>query len=393
MKRRVTLNMLGERDWPALALWFGLAAIVAAKELLVNNMNNYIIFKHVYLHVRDQQPLFIAYPEYFDVNMYGPLYSLIIAPFAVLPDALGAMLWVIFNAAFLYIAIRQLPLSRIQQNLILIFSSHELMAASSYFQFNPTVAACIILSFTCILKGKDFWAALFIMIGTFTKIYGIVGLAFFFFSRHRIRLIGSLMMWAVVLFLLPLILAPMHYIIQTYREWGEALVSKNKKNYQFDEGIVYQNISAMGFVQRVLHLKQMSNWWVLGPGLVLFAAQYLRLKWRQHPNYQLYILASTLLFTVLFSTSSESPTYIIAFPAVCIWYVMQERTRWVNALFIFVLIGTSFSHSDLVTPWVKKNIVIPYAFKAFPCLLLWVVIVFQILREQFLRIKPAAVAT
>lgn len=388
MKKRFTLSLLGEKDWPALLLWFGLSLIVAAKELLVHNMNNYIIFKHVFLHVRGQQPLYIPYPEYFDVNMYGPLFSLIIAPFALLPDFLGAMLWVACNAAFLYIAIRQLPLNRIQQNLILIFSSHELMAASSYFQFNPSIAACLILSFTLILKGKDFWAAFFIMLGTFTKLYGIAGLAFFFFSSHRLRLIGSLALWAGVLFILPVLLAPADYILNTYREWMAALVQKNTKNYQFEQGIVLQNISAMGFIQRVFRLPQLNNWWVLGPGLLLFFSQYSRLKWSTNPHYRLYLLASTLLFTVLFSTSSESPTYIIAFPAVCIWYVLQYPTKWNNALFIFILIGCSFSHSDLVTPWVKKNIVIPYAFKAFPCLLLWLIIVYQVLRGQFLRLKP-----
>jgi len=104
------------------------------------------------------------------------------------------------------------------------------------------------------------------------------------------------------------------------------------------------------------------------------------------------LLASVLLFTVLFSTASESPTYIIAFIAPCIWYVMQTPARWKNALFIFVLIGTSFSHSDLVTPWVKHHIVVPYAFKAFPCLLMWLVLVCQIWQKQFLQLREGGVA-
>jgi hypothetical protein len=392
LKKRFTLAWLGAQDWLALLLWFGLSVIVAAKELYENNFNNYIVFKHVFLHVRQQQPLFIAYPEYFDVNMYGPIYSLIIAPFALLPDQLGAMLWVMANAAFLYIAIRQLPLTRMQQNLVLIFSSHELMGASSYFQFNPTIAACIILSFALILKGKDFWAAFFIIVGTLTKLYGIVGLAFFFFSKHRWRLIGSLLLWGAVLFVLPMIISSPAYIINTYKEWMVALVQKNNKNYQFDQGVVLQNISAMGFIQRVFHLKYLNNLWVLVPAILLFLSQYLRLQWKEHPYFRLYLLASTLLFTVLFSTSSESPTYIIAFPAACIWYVLQYPTRWNNALFIFILIGSSFSHSDLVTPWVKHHIVVPYAFKAFPCLLIWGIMVYQVWDKQFLRLRAATAA-
>lgn len=379
------LSWLGEKEWLAPLLWFGLSLIVAFKEFFSNNYNNYTIFKHVYLHTIQGKTLYGPYPEYFDVNNYGPLFSVLITPFALMPDMMGAILWMLFNAAVLYIAIRQLPLTRMQQNLVLIFASHELMAASSYFQFNPIVAACLIFSFVLIRKGKEFWAAFFIVFGALTKLYGIVGLAFFFFANNKWRLIYSMFIWGVVLFVLPMALSSPSYIARSYREWYEALVFKNERNKQFDKGIYLQDISAMGFIKRVFNLHYMSNLWVIVPAMVLFAAQYLRLKYREYTSYQLYILCSALLFTVLFSSSSESPTYIIAFPAACIWYVLQPKTWPNNAFFIFLLIGCSFSHSDLVTPWVKKNIVVPYAFKAFPCLVLWLVIVYQVLTRRFLR--------
>lgn len=379
------LSWLGEKEWLAPLLWFGLSLIAACKEFFSGNYNNYTIFKHVYLHTINGQTLYGFYPEYFDVNNYGPLFSVLITPFALMPDMAGSILWMLFNALVLFLAIRQLPLTRIQQNLVLIFAAHELMAASSYFQFNPIIAACLIFSFTLIRKGKEFWAAFFIMFGALTKLYGIVGLAFFFFSNNKWRLIYSMVIWGVVLFALPMVLSSPSYIVRSYREWYEALVFKNDRNAQFDKGIYLQDISAMGFIKRVFNLHYMSNLWVIVPAMILFLAQYLRLKYREYTSYQLYILCSALLFTVLYSSSSESPTYIIAFPAACIWYVLQPKTWQNNAFFIFLLIGCSFSHSDLVTPWVKKNIVVPYAFKAFPCLVLWLVIVYQVLTRRFLR--------
>ena len=387
-KKRFTLAWLGEKEWLAPALWFGLSILVAFKELGGSGgpaINNYIIFKHVYLHTRALQPLYIAYPEYWDVNMYGPVFSMLIAPFTWLPDVVGAFVWMLCNAAFLYVAIRQLPLNRIQQNLVLIFASHELMAASSYWQLNPSIIACIIMSYVLIRRGKEFWAAFFIVIGTLTKLYGVVGLAFFFFSNNRWKLIGSLIVWGLVLFALPMIISTPAYIVNAYKEWGEALIAKNSKNYQFDKGVLLQNICVQGVIQRVFHLKKLSNVWVLGPAMLLFAGQYLFLKYRENRNYQLYLLCTTLIFTVIFSTSSESPTYIIAFPAACIWYVLQYPTKWVNAFFIFLLIGTSFSHSDLVTPWFKHHFVVPYALKAVPCAVLWLVIIYQVYTKQFLR--------
>jgi hypothetical protein len=386
-KQRITLAWLGEKEWLALLLWFGLSLIVAVKEVAVNNYNNFTIFRHVFLHVINQQPLYLAQPEtYFDVNYYGPVFSLLIAPFAWMPVMLGGPLWVMANALFLYFAIRQLPITRIQQNLVLIFASHELMAASSYFQFNPSVAACIILSFSLILKGKDFWAAFFIMLATLVKIYGIVGLAFFFFSAHRWRFIGSMLFWALVLGAAPMLISSPSFIVDTYKQWWEAILRKDKLNINFDNRVALQDISAMGMIRRIFHLTNMPNWVVIVPGMVLFALQYLQISSFRNYGYRIYILCSTLLFVVLFSTGSESPTYIIAFPAICIWYLLQQPARWKNIFFIFALIGTSFSHSDLVTSWVKYNLVVPYALKALPSLLMWLIIVYEIFTQKYLRL-------
>lgn len=90
------------------------------------------------------------------------------------------------------LAISRLPLSSTQKIIIYWYSYCELMTAQGVQQFNISVAAFILLSFVLILEKKDFWAAGIIMLGTFIKIYPIVGLAFFFFSRQKVRLLASL---------------------------------------------------------------------------------------------------------------------------------------------------------------------------------------------------------
>lgn len=390
---RNVLKALGEKEWLIMLLWFGLVVIACLVEIKNNNYNNFIIFKHVFLHTWKELPLYIPYPaEYNDVNLYGPLFSLVVAPFVPFPDVVGAMLWTITGAAFLLYAIRQLPLTRLQQNMVLLLSAHELMGTSLCFQSNQYIAACILLAFANIVKGKDGLAAFFVVVGTFTKLYGIVGLAFFFFSSNPRRFIGYLLLWGGVLFALPMLISSPRFIIQSYQDWFAALTYKNVKNYNLTGGVVYQNISAMGLIQRVFHLKTISNMAVLLPAVLLFAAQYLRLPWRYNSRFRLYILCSTLLFPVLFSTSSESPTYIIAYLAVCIWYVIQEPGKWVNAMMIFALLLTSFGNSDLFTSWVRRNITIPYALKALPCLVAWLVIIVQVLTKQYLRLPAAAPA-
>lgn len=390
-EKRTVLNYLAEKEWLIMSLWFGLSFIGAILEISRHNINNYLIFKDVFFHVIHQQPLYIPYPaDYYDVNLYGPVFSIVIAPFAGLDTNLGAVLWSLAGSAVLFYAIRQLPLTRMQQNIILLLCSMELMGAASWFQMNQFIGAFIILTFTNTIKGKELWAAFFIVLGTLTKFYGIVGLAFFFFSPNPKRFIGGLFLWGAVMFALPMVISSPQYIIQCYFDWYAALVHKNELN----EGVntLFQDISAGGFIKRVFHLPGLSNTVVLIPAIALFLLQYTRLQDRYNSRYRLYMLCSALMFPVLFSTSSESPTYIIALPAVCIWYVMQPYTRRNNIFMFFAILLISFSHSDVVTPWVRKNISVPYAVKAFPCLVLWLMIAYDIYTRKYLLKKDASPA-
>ncbi|WP_291908765.1 glycosyltransferase family 87 protein [Chitinophaga sp. CB10] len=380
--KRNILAFLGGKDWLIVILWFGLAFLGAITEISRGNYNNFLIFRNVFYHLVHQQPLYIEYPaEYFDVNLYGPVFSLMIAPFAVLPVKLGALLWAMAGAGAIFYAIRQLPLEKLQQNIILLLCSQELLGASGWFQLNQFILAGILLTFAFTIRGKDYLATLCIILGTLTKFYGIVGLAFFFFSSHPKRFIAGLFLWSVVLFLLPMAISTPAYIVQSYQEWFAALVHKNEIN-QADLRS-FQDISAGGFIKRLFKVPQLNDLLVLVSGALLFALQYLRLKDRHHPNYRLYLLCSVLLFPVLFSSSSESPTYIIAIPAICIWYVIQTPARWKNIFLFFSILLVSFSHSDLLTPWFRSHVAVPYAIKALPCLVLYVMLVYRILTRQF----------
>ena len=60
--------------------------------------NNYLIFKYVFWHTIQGKSLYALSPaEFEDCNHYGPVFSLIIAPFAVLPDFIGMLLWLLIS--------------------------------------------------------------------------------------------------------------------------------------------------------------------------------------------------------------------------------------------------------------------------------------------------------
>jgi hypothetical protein len=118
-------------------LWFSLSLIAVILEYSRSTGNNFLIFKGVFEHTIQQKNLYLEYPaEYADVNLYGPVFSLVIAPFAILPVWMGVVLWVMFNATLLYIAIRNLPIADKWKNAILIFSSVEMMNSAEWMQSN-----------------------------------------------------------------------------------------------------------------------------------------------------------------------------------------------------------------------------------------------------------------
>lgn len=60
-------------------------------------------------------------------------------------------------------------------------------------------------------------------------------------------------------------------------------------------------------------------------------------------------------------------------------------SKWANAVLIFALILTSFSYSDIFTSYVREKIVRPYSLKALPCFIIWLIILVQIHKKQFLK--------
>ena len=350
-----------------LGLWLLLAVIAALSKL--HSCNNFLIFRYVFWHAFEGLPLYESYPdEYLDVNHYGPFFSLPIAPFAVLPLLPGLLLWTVALTLFLYMAVRRSQFTLSQQLFIFWFCAHELLTALFMQQFNIAIAAIILLAYYCIEREKDFWAAFVIMLGTFVKLYGIVGLAFFFFSKHKGRLIVSLLFWAVIMFVAPMIFHGPAYIVGQYQEWFACLADKNSENLDS----IAQNISLLGMAHRISGLA-FSDLWLIVPGLVLFLLPYLRLSQYGNMAFRQTLLASVLMFLVLFSTGSESSGYIIPFVGIVVWYTAApwKRGSWDVALLIFAFVLSSLSPSDLFPAYLRREWVQPYALKALPVAIIW----------------------
>lgn len=356
------------RDFRTLAgLWLLLGVLAAVMKM--HSHNNFLVFRGSFWHAWQGLPLYAEYPqEYWDINHYGPLFSLVIAPFAVVPEWLGLLMWCIALSLGLYVAVRRSLLTSGQQLFVLWFCAHELLTALYMQQFNIAIAAIIVGAFFLIEKERDATAAFLIVLGTLVKIYGIVGLAFFFFSKHKVRFVAALAVWSAVMFVAPMVLSSPDYVVGQYQAWMVDLASKNSENAE----ALMQNISLLGMTHRVTGL-EFSDLWLIVPGLVMFGIPYLRINQYQNVAFRQTLLASVLMFTVLFSTGSESSGYIIALVGVVVWYTAApwQRNRWDVALMIFVFVLTSLSPSDLFPAYLRKEWVQPYALKALPVTIVW----------------------
>ena len=366
------------RDFRTLAgLWLLLGVLAAVMKM--HSHNNFLVFRGSFWHAWQGLPLYAEYPqEYWDINHYGPLFSLVIAPFAVVPEWLGLLMWCIALSLGLYVAVRRSLLTSGQQLFVLWFRAHELLTALYMQQFNIAIAAIIVGAFFLIEKERDATAAFLIVLGTLVKIYGIVGLAFFFFSKHKVRFVAALAVWSAVMFVAPMVLSSPDYVVGQYQAWMVDLASKNSENAE----ALMQNISLLGMTHRVTGL-EFSDLWLIVPGLVMFGIPYLRINQYQNVAFRQTLLASVLMFTVLFSTGSESSGYIIALVGVVVWYTAApwQRNRWDVALMIFVFVLTSLSPSDLFPAYLRKEWVQPYALKALPVTIVW----FKLCYEMWTR--------
>ena len=341
-----------------------------------------MIFKNVFTNTLQQKNIYLLYPGiHFDSNHYGVFFSVLIAPFAVLPDWLGIVLWNVANTALFLFAIHKLPFSSAKKAFFAWLCLQEFITAAVSLQFNIALTGLLMLSAVYVYERKETKSAIAILIGFFVKLYGIAGLSAFFFMKNKWRFILSFIGFGILFLVLPMLLSSPQFGIQSYGDWFQSLSEKNLSNQVLGNR---QDYSLMGIVRRVSGNSEISNLVFLLPGILVFGLPYLRIKQYKNLPFQLMILASTLLFIVLFSSGSESPTYIIAVAGVMVWFTMQkEKSPLIIGLLIFVIILTCFSFSDLFPKFIKENYIMKYSLKALPCCIVWFRVIYELMTKDF----------
>jgi len=331
------------------------------------SINNFVIFRQSFFHLLAGSDLYRAYPlEHWDVFKYSPTFALAFAPFSLLPTLPGLVAWDLLNALSLLAAILSLPTLPLRSRVgVAWFAILELLTSLQNSQSNGLVAACMILGFAALARGRPLSGAFAIVASVFTKLFGGVALLFaLLFPRGR-QAVAAAVGWTLLLALVPLLVVSPHQLVATYASWLELLRNDHSVGFGLSvTGVLY---SWFGW--------QAPSRAVLAVGGLLLGLPLARRECVGHPRFATLFLASTLLWVVIFNHMAESPTFVIAVCGVALWYFSQPRpTVASRTLLILTFVLTSLSPTDLFPRGLRDHLVYPYTLKAVPCIVVWLVV-------------------
>lgn len=342
--------------------------------------NNYVIFEKSFEHLKNNQDLYLTYPdEHWDLYKYTPTFSVFFGFFSIFPDIVGLILWNLLNALLLFVAVWMLPnLSDKQKIIVLIICFLELLTSIQNHQSNGLVTALLILTFGFSEKRNYFLATLCIVFCAYIKLFGIVGLVLFLFYPKKWKLALYTLMWTVILFLLPLIFIN----VEQYGMLMTSFLGMLSEDHSASYGL-----SVMGWLYSWFGI-QFDKKYILLIGIILFLAPLIRIRQYQNIGFRYLFLTSLLVWLVIFNHKAESPTFIIAITGVAIWFVIGNKSVLDICLLILAIIFTILSPTDIFPAVIRQSLVVPYVLKALPCILIWVKISFDLINIRKVKIKP-----
>src|SRR6266699_1403482 len=320
-----------------LALYIASAALVTVQQAILRHSNNVSIFRSASFNLFAGRDLYAAHPEqHFDFYKYSPTFPVLFAPLAYLPFALTFLCWTLLNGLLLWYALgRLLPEREATVALALLYL--EVLLALQYGQSNALVAALMILAFVAFEARRPVGAAVSITLGAAVKLFPLAALSVAVFHPRRLRLAATFIAVLAVAIALPLVAIPPGDLLAQYRSWHA--------------------IEAKDALRR-------------GYSLMHYVHAWFGVAW---PNWSL------LVYSVLFNHASESPSFVVAYAGIVIWYVSSPPSRVRTAVMALTLLVMVVHDVDVVPRWVKYDLLVPYRIKGIPCLVAWFVMQWELL--------------
>jgi len=352
-----------------LALYVASAALVTVQQAMLGHSNNLSIFRSASLNLLAGRDLYAAHPEqHLDFYKYSPTFALLFAPLAYLPFALAFLCWSLLNGLLLWYALDRLLPER-QATIALALLYLEVLLALQYGQSNALVAALMILGFVAFEGRRQLGAALSITVGAAVKLFPLAGLSLAALYPRRLRFGAIAVGVLAVAVVLPLVVIPPADLLAQYRSW-HAIEAKDT---------LLRGYSLMHYVHAWFGVNW-PNWpqQAAGTALLLLPLALRSDRWEALEFRRLF-LCSLLVYSVLFNHASESPSFVVAYAGIVIWYVSSPPSPLRTAVMALTLLVMVVHDVDVVPRWVKYDILVPYRIKGIPGLVAWFVMQWELL--------------
>ena len=346
----------------------------------VTAYNNYVIFSNSFYHLADDKNLYAQYPaEQYDVFKYSPTFALLFAPFSALPHNAGLAAWNLLNVLVFFLALKKLSLPPLRELGFGLLAIPEIFTTTTNSQSNLLIAGLLILAYINLERGKTFLPVLFISLTVFIKLFGILFFAMLLLYPQRLKAIVTSGAVLLGLFILPFPISGWDRLIQHYREYLGLITG--------DHGY-FVKYSVMGWLKSWFGWQPDKNIIVLA-GLLIQCIPLLLWKRFTNRDFRTIYAASWLIWLVIFNHMAESATFIIAVAGVFLWYfTVSERNYWQIVVLIPVLLFTCLGPSDIYPKAWRMLIVETWQLKVFPCMVVWVICLGQLLRFRKTNPNP-----
>ena len=349
---RLLLNELSLRRL-ALALFVILAAVSTVQRGVLSHTHaTFPIFRQSFVHLEQGRDLYARYPteqgaEERDRFKYNPSSALAFAPFSVLPFLAGLLAWTLVNALGVYAAVRRLfPGREATWALFIVFPA--LIAAVQSTSSNGLVAALFVGAFLSLEARQNWRGAAAIAAGTLMKLFPAALLPFALIRPDRRRLLGIIAVVFAVMLAAPLMVTTPADLVAQYRSWLSILLA-DERDLSFARSIMV--------VFRNWNGTELPNWLFQAVAtMIVVTPLALRPSMWNDARFRRSMLASLLIFVVIFNHQSENASYVIASVGLAIWFLSAEVTAARVILLVACMAGLEAVPYFLVWLWMQFDL-------------------------------------
>lgn len=335
--------------------------------------NNYILFKNAFWHLIQYKDLYVFHTHVQqDLYKYSPTFAVLMAPLAILPNFLGLFLWNVLNVIFIWWGVKGLRLAGKHANgFALLFILQELITSLLNSQSNGLIAGLMITGYVLAEKNRNQWGILCWAIAVFIKPFAGVMFVYWLFSRQKLAFIMWSIVWVIALTGLPLLFISIEQYGFLLNSWQNMLSQDHSGSMGY---------SVMGLLNNFFDVSSYKLM-VVGIGLIILLLPLLRATEYKNELFRHLMLASLLIWVVIFNHKAESPTFVIAVSGVAIWYwAAYKHMNYLNmALLALVFLLTQLSPTDVFPAHIRNEVIQAYSLKALPCVLVWIKLNYDLL--------------